>query len=673
MTFFIREQPSTVQVEARGVDTPLTSFWGGIGAAFSREQVESNANFRVGRETIRTDDELAVDAARHMGADRIGQMVEDFNARARAAGMQERQMPEDMADLPSIFGPNFSKAVLDAARQDPEWGGPDVSPEAAEARTNERLKKEHRDLTETLNTMSGSTRWIADIVGGIGGATADIRNLPFLIAGGGTGSLARIMGREAMLNVAAEGVTMPDRFGMAERLDIPKPDVAMTLAYAAAGGAILGGAVEGLARGITYWRGTRVGQPNERVPVYDQQLNTDIAEDAIADLRHPFERVQAEAVETPPVSSAPAAAGGEVEAAEAALRVAQAHAMMSPTAANKSAERRATAELIKARERAAQASAPKEPPASSAVDDLQAAFDDAVARFRADPSPENHHAVNLADVAVRRAKSAPQAAEASPAAILRQEPERDLFDAPGARGGVGERQMDIEDLIRESREATPIDDDDPLPPQVERRLNTEAGGNRPLITHLKNNYGGISPTSRLGQELKAIGITPKDAPGLFRKAGAQGMDNIPASQEPHLAAILGQDGNGYLDEMALADAIAEEISGKPRPVNMDQENARIELNERRRAQEDREREMSAAYGRELDDMLFQAPEIPGWVDVPKEREAILEYRTDDLRTQIEMDGDRMIGDRSLSSILDELDADAEFADIAALCGTRRPA
>ena len=66
------------------------------------------------------------------------------------------------------------------------------------------------------------------------------------------------------------------------------------------------------------------------------------------------------------------------------------------------------------------------------------------------------------------------------------------------------------------------------------------------------------------------------------------------------------------------------------------------------------------------------PEAPGWVDVPKEREAILEYQTDDLRTRIEMDGDRMIGDRSLSSILDELDADDEFAEIAALCGRRMP-
>ena len=596
MTFFLQDQPSDVAVPARGTDTPLTGLWGGLAAGIGQEQIESNANFRAGREAIRTDDELAVEAARHMGADRIARMVEDFNARARAAGMRERPMPEDLADLPSIFGPNFSKAVLDEARKDPAWAGPDVTPETSEKRTTERLKKEHQDLIETLNTMSDGQRAIAEIAGGIVGAVADIRNLPFLFSGGG-GSLARIMGREAMLNVAAETVTLPDRFDMAERLDIPKPDVAMTLAYAAAGGAILGGAVEGLARGITYWRGTRVGKPSDRVASFDQELNADIAEDALADLRHPFERVQAEVVETPKPRP----------------------------------------------QEAVQESAP-EP-----------------VRLRDDALPP--------ETPSPRAAPSVSAAEASPAAILRQEPERDLFDQPGARGGVGERQTDLEDLIAEAK-ARDIPDDEPLPAVVERRLNAEAGGKRPLITHLKNRYGGISPTSRIGEELKAIGITSKSAPGLFRKTGAKGMDNIPASEEPHLAAILGQDGNGYLDELALADAIAEEIGGKPRPVNIEQENALIELNERRRAQEDRDRAASAAYGRELDEALFQMPDVPGWVDVPKEREAIAAYQTDDLRTRIEQEGDRMIGGRSLSSFLDELDADDEFAAIAELCGRR---
>jgi hypothetical protein len=33
MTFFINPPPSTVSIKARGTDTPLTGFWGGVSAA----------------------------------------------------------------------------------------------------------------------------------------------------------------------------------------------------------------------------------------------------------------------------------------------------------------------------------------------------------------------------------------------------------------------------------------------------------------------------------------------------------------------------------------------------------------------------------------------------------------------------------------------------------------
>lgn len=243
MTFFLNEQPGPVSVKARGVNTPLPSLWGGISAAFQKDSLEANNNFRIGRETIRQRDNLAVEAAKHMGADRIKPMVDAFNERARAAGMAERPMPDDLSKLPSIFGPNFSRELVETARQDPDWTGPDISDETVDKRVNERFQKERTDLEETLNAMGGG-RGAAEIIGGLGSAVADIRNIPFLIFGGG-GSIARVMGREAMLNVAAEGATMPDRFEMAKRLNIPEPDVKMALAYAAAGGALLGGQSKG--------------------------------------------------------------------------------------------------------------------------------------------------------------------------------------------------------------------------------------------------------------------------------------------------------------------------------------------------------------------------------------------------------------------------------------------
>lgn len=227
--------------------------------------------------------------------------------------------------------------------------------------------------------------------------------------------------------------------------------------------------------------------------------------------------------------------------------------------------------------------------------------------------------------------------------------------------------MDIEDLIAGSRAAEPrAEPDDPLPPSLERRLTAEAGGNRPLIQHLKTRYGGIAPSSRLGQELKAMGITPHDAPALFRTQGRQGFDNIPASEEPELAAILGDDGNGYLDEVALADAIADEIRGNPLPVTREQQAARIELNERRIERDRIEREARIAAGRELDAELNELPDVPGWMDETMRED----YAAQDLR----QDGERRVdmgdgrGERSVASVLDELDADDEFAAILDLCG-----
>ena len=591
MTFFLKDQ-TIPGIKARGVDTPLPSFWRGVSAAFQKEQLESNSNFRLQRETLVEEGAAAVQAARHMGAERIRGIVDALNATAREQGMPEREMPADLADLPSVFGPNFAKAILDEARNDPEWDGPDVSPETVQKRLNERMQKEHKDATETMAAMGGGAG-IAGFIGAAGGMMADVRNVPFLFGGGG-GSIARIMGREAMLNVAAEAVTLPDRFKMAERLNIPDPDIATTLALAAVGGAALGGAVEGLSRGITYWRGTRA-VPSERVAAYDVEMNVDVAEDAIADGARVFDEVPRRIRE-----SAPAAAEARIDAPQARL---------------------------------ADGAAP-------------------VARV-ADAPP------------MEAPKSAEQALS-------------DLFDQPEARGGVGERQVDLEDLIAESRAADPepapsVDmPDDPLPRALERQIERDAGGKRPLISHLIRRYEGIHPQSALGKELRAMGITSKDAPGLFRSKGRRGFDNIPASEEPFLAKMFGEDGNGYLDEGAISTAIAEELAGRPVSVNYEQHVARIELEERRLEQSRREREAGIAAARELDEM-DRWPEVPGWDDVNL-RQAVNGHTTADLRTQVDKGGDKLVdmgdgrGERPLSSVLDELDADAEFADVIQMCG-----
>lgn len=86
---------------------------------------------------------------------------------------------------------------------------------------------------------------------------------------------------------------------------------------------------------------------------------------------------------------------------------------------------------------------------------------------------------------------------------------------------------------------------------------------RPFTHAVKTITGGIDPTGALGQELQHRGITPQTAPGLFRKGGVQSLDNLPAAEWGEYAAFTGEDGNGYLNEQGIIEALAEELAGKP--------------------------------------------------------------------------------------------------------------
>lgn len=98
--------------------------------------------------------------------------------------------------------------------------------------------------------------------------------------------------------------------------------------------------------------------------------------------------------------------------------------------------------------------------------------------------------------------------------------------------------------------------------------------------------GGIAPTiMRDGQEvpspaaeaLAAMGVTPKNAVGLFRKGGMTDLDNIPAS-EIFLSPVIGFDeATGYLQPDAIYDAIAREAAGEQVPYSAEAVAARDAL------------------------------------------------------------------------------------------------
>lgn len=135
--------------------------------------------------------------------------------------------------------------------------------------------------------------------------------------------------------------------------------------------------------------------------------------------------------------------------------------------------------------------------------------------------------------------------------------------------------------LEELRAAEPLD-----PAQVEdaqKRLDAARseqkvakGAKKPLIAWIRK-QGGVTLGTPLAGELQAMGITPKTAPGFFKKGRPSGagmfgasertdagdLDNIPASEfnrEFGVAAV--EDGNGYVDRDWLLDQIRNEQFGR---------------------------------------------------------------------------------------------------------------
>jgi len=84
----------------------------------------------------------------------------------------------------------------------------------------------------------------------------------------------------------------------------------------------------------------------------------------------------------------------------------------------------------------------------------------------------------------------------------------------------------------------------------------------PVLATIKQK-GGVRVGSVLDGNLRAMGVTPKTHPGLFRKKGGIGdVDNFVKSEDD-IFANLPEDGNGYVDVRAAMDAIRREIGGNP--------------------------------------------------------------------------------------------------------------
>lgn len=144
----------------------------------------------------------------------------------------------------------------------------------------------------------------------------------------------------------------------------------------------------------------------------------------------------------------------------------------------------------------------------------------------------------------------------------------------------------------------------------------------PVLTLLRK-LGGIRADSPAAGELRNLGVTPKSAPGIFRKrGGAEGLDNVVRSEHPILAYLPVQEGTDYIEPQALLDAVRDELAGKPllteeeTAARMEQEGARAELGAAlaqakvdiaEMADEDAARLLLAFEAQQLDETLFQGP------------------------------------------------------------------
>lgn len=167
--------------------------------------------------------------------------------------------------------------------------------------------------------------------------------------------------------------------------------------------------------------------------------------------------------------------------------------------------------------------------------------------------------------AVAQASFAPEALRLYDEPAIHASDER-LASAPSDEAmpdaSLSEVMEDLERLVA-ALDARPVSRAKPfkpgLPPDPEKKMQA-----RPALAMLKQ-AGGVNPDSPLGGELRAMGVTAKNTPGLFRRTGRGAADNFVRSEHPIFASVGGEDDlNAYIDEGEILEAIQDELFGSPR-------------------------------------------------------------------------------------------------------------
>lgn len=147
---------------------------------------------------------------------------------------------------------------------------------------------------------------------------------------------------------------------------------------------------------------------------------------------------------------------------------------------------------------------------------------------------------------------------------------------------------------------------------------------RPLTNEVRK-VGGVKPGSPAAIELNARGITPRTAPGLFRKDGHTDLDNLPVSENEYLAQTVGVSEDGlYISPVGIIEGLTQEVAGQP-----------VQDADQRAAQQEWDDYEAAIEGRReawMDDP--QASQRKGWIVAPPSPDEVDFMGADEYRTGI---------------------------------------
>ena len=193
MTYFLDDSQETLQ--PRGNDRPLSTYFQGLSAATSQMLRDTNANWQRQREVSREQFTTAEPVARRVGIEALNERYERDSPGFDHLGLgfdHLRPAAKTVDEFFSILPGNEASEIAltlgrEMAEADPTaWADLDLSPEGIEKRVTERRIAEDKEETAILDMMPNG-RASAEFIGGMVGMVAVVRQIPFLLLGGGGG------------------------------------------------------------------------------------------------------------------------------------------------------------------------------------------------------------------------------------------------------------------------------------------------------------------------------------------------------------------------------------------------------------------------------------------------------------------------------------------------------